>query len=92
MSHRYPEMTFGDRAYRREKMVAAYREGHSSRHVAHLFGVSDSYVRSIMRDEGIARRPGAKRTRGVAGNGPSSWLATSENANNWTPTFSERSA
>jgi transposase len=51
-------LTFGDRAYRRERMIAAYRRGMSSRAVANAFSMSDSYVRAVMRDAGVARRPG----------------------------------
>lgn len=82
-------LTFGDRAYRREKMIAAYRRGYSSRAVAEQFGMTDSYVRQVMRDAGVVRRPGRPK-----------WPETacvhvgipSANAITGLPTFNERSA
>lgn len=56
--------TFGDRQYRREKMAKAYLAGATSRQVADAFGLSDSYVREVMRASGIARPVG--RPRGIA--------------------------
>lgn len=64
---RLPDMTRGDREYRRERMIAAYQRGASSRAVACQFGMSCGYVREIMRNGGVARRPGAPTTgSGVA--------------------------
>lgn len=53
-----PQLTRGDRAYRHEKIVAAYLRGQCSRTVAALFGMSDGHVRAILREAGVARRPG----------------------------------
>lgn len=58
---RLPDMTREDRALRRERIIAAYiavKRG-GSRAVAERFGLSDCYVRQIVRDAGVARRPGA---------------------------------
>lgn len=55
---RLPTLTRGDRKYRREKIVAAYLRGGCSRTVASLFGLSDGHVRWILREAGVARRPG----------------------------------
>jgi len=57
MSHQ-PALTRGDRAYRREKIVAAYQRGQCSRSLAAIFGITDSHVRSVVREAGVARRPG----------------------------------
>ena len=51
-------MTFGDRAMRRDRLIDAYIRGATSREVASKFGMSDGYVREIMRDAGVARSPG----------------------------------
>ena len=62
MSHYYPQMTRGDRAYRRERMIAAYLAGKgSSRTLAALFGMSDGRVRQVLREAGVARKPGRPR-------------------------------
>lgn len=53
-----PQLTRGDRAYRREKIVAAYRRGDCSRTVAALFGVTDGFVRQCAREAGVSRRAG----------------------------------
>lgn len=58
MSHRCPKMTFGDRRRRMLEMRRDYKRGLSSRAVAEKYGMSDSYVREIMRANGISRAPG----------------------------------
>lgn len=58
MSGRYPNLTWGDRRYRAEKIVAAYKTGLSSRRLAEHFGISDGRVREIVRDAGVSRRAG----------------------------------
>lgn len=63
MSTRYPQLTFGDRALRQERMIEAYRDGLSSRQVARMFGMSDSYVRDLARQAGIARPVGAPKSK-----------------------------
>ena len=55
---RVPNLTWSDRRYRHEKVVNAYRGGLSSRAVAEMFGMNDSWVRNIIRQAGAARRPG----------------------------------
>ena len=57
---RVPQLTRNDRAARRERVIAAYiatRHG-GSRRVATMFGLSSRYVRQIVKDAGVARRPG----------------------------------
>lgn len=57
---RLPTLTREDRAQRRERIIAAYiamKRG-GSRAVAEAFGVNDRYVRQIVKDAGVARRPG----------------------------------
>lgn len=51
-------LTHNDRRYRREKIVAAYLRGGCSRSVAAMFRLSDGHVRWILREAGVARRPG----------------------------------
>ena len=43
---------------RKEVALDLYEQGFSSREAARLSGLSSSYVRSLARDSGIARRPG----------------------------------
>lgn len=57
---RYPALTFNDRRARHDRLVAAYLTGLSSRAVAERFGLSDGWVRSVLRDAGVARRPGRR--------------------------------
>lgn len=55
----YPLLTRNDRAYRRERIVAFYqREPVGSRAVADHFGLSDGYVRAVVREAGVARKRG----------------------------------
>lgn len=58
MMARLPMLTRGDRAYRHEKIVAAYQRGLSSRAVASAFGMSGGHVRSIIREAGVSRPVG----------------------------------
>lgn len=67
MSTRYPTLTFGDRALRQDRMIEAYRDGLSSRQVAKRFGMSDSYVRDLARQAGIARPVGAPKSTNPQG-------------------------
>lgn len=43
---------------RKAYALALYEQGFSSRETARIAGLSDSYVRSLMRDAGVARAPG----------------------------------
>lgn len=43
---------------RKAAAIDFYEQGLSSRAVAKIVGLSDTYVRSLMRDAGIARAPG----------------------------------
>ncbi len=56
--YRAPQLTRTDRAYRREKIIAAYKRGGCSRTIAALFGMSDGRVREIVRNAGFARKVG----------------------------------
>lgn len=42
-------LTFNDRAYRREKVVAEHRRGAKPRELANKFGLSLWYVRDVVR-------------------------------------------
>jgi hypothetical protein len=58
---RYPALSREDRAARRERIIAAYvamKRG-GSRAVAEAVGVSDCYVRQLVKEAGVSRRPGA---------------------------------
>lgn len=57
---RLPTLTRADRAYRHEKIVAAYQRGGCSRSVASMFGMSDSHVRAVLRLYGVARPVGKR--------------------------------
>lgn len=71
---RYPTLTRGDRAYRREKIIRAYVRGQSSREVAERFDMSGGYIRHIVREAGVARKAGRPidkpQGRGRANNPP----------------------
>lgn len=56
-----PQLTRGDRAYRREKIIAAYLRGGCSRKIAEMFSMSDGRVREIVREAGVARPVGRPR-------------------------------
>lgn len=43
---------------RKAAAIDLYEQGHSSRAVAKIVGLSSTYVRELMRDAGIARPPG----------------------------------
>lgn len=51
-------MTRTERAARMRRMVTAYQDGHSTRKVAELFGMSRSHVGDVMRLYGVQRRVG----------------------------------
>lgn len=53
-----PQLTRGDRAHRREKIIAAYLRGECSRKIAEMFSMSDGRIREIVREAGVARRRG----------------------------------
>lgn len=68
MSHRHPTMTFMQRRCRMLDMRPDYKAGMTSREVAAKWGMNDSYVRQIMRANGIARpygRPRASANRAL---------------------------
>jgi DNA-binding CsgD family transcriptional regulator len=48
---------------RKSYALALYEQGFSSRETARLAGLSSSYVRSLVRDAGIARAPGRPPSR-----------------------------
>ena len=53
----YPQqMSRCDRAWRRERIVAAYRDGNCPTTLAERFALSREHVRRVLRDSGIARR------------------------------------
>ena len=51
-----PHMTRGDRAFRREKIVAEYQRGLCPTTLAEKFELSREHVRKALRDAGIAWR------------------------------------
>ena len=55
-------LTYNDRAYRREKAIRAYERGAEFREVAAMYGLSYNYVRHIMRQSGVTRVRGWRRT------------------------------
>jgi hypothetical protein len=57
-------LTHNDRAYRRERIIAAYiaTERGGSRLVAERFGVSGSHVRHIVREAGVSKPMGRPRS------------------------------
>lgn len=61
MSKYLPQLTHGDRAYRREKIVRAYLAGYRVSAIAETYGVSPDWVGQIARKQGIARRRGPWR-------------------------------
>ena len=55
---RNPEMTRGDRARRRQAVIAAINAGETVKTVAARFGMSPCWVRQIAKANGVARKPG----------------------------------
>lgn len=60
---RTPVLTLADRAYRREKVAAAFRAGLPQGAIVARFGLTPEYVRQIARDAGVLPDPGRGRRR-----------------------------
>lgn len=63
-------LTHGDRAYRRERIIAAYRASGNlpAWRIAEQFGVSDSLVRRIVCAAGVSRGRSVQRHRRASTN------------------------
>lgn len=53
--------TRSDRAYRRERLILAYKEGAAERELAQRFDYSENYVYRIVRNAGVSRSRRAGR-------------------------------
>lgn len=62
-------LTHCDRAYRREKIVAAYQRGLLPHTLAERFAVTEGHVRRVLRETGVAApgRPWAYKVNRGAG-------------------------
>lgn len=62
-------LTHGDRAYRREKIVVAFRQGLPPVELAERFAVTEGHVRRVLRETGAAEpaRPWAYKVNRASG-------------------------